>query len=282
MPFIVPAGTTLPPAPTVVVSMDGILTATLDAAFAGVQLFASFDEAVTVRFSRQDGTPVRSGSPAPAIAGEALAYDHEMPLGVATAWTATAFDGDGNVIETSDPVTVTVPAQTAITDVWLKSVTNPSLSLKALAVNGVPSMTYSARQSFSDVVGSAYPVGSFDVWSAGSSDWVFLVQSAAERAQLMECLESGVVLVQTHPLMDFDDMYLLAGDITRSYAGSALQVDQIIGASLTQVERPSVEGSPLLQPGRTWRWVVDHFDTWDTLKAAYGSWLGVAGLPIED
>jgi len=256
--------------------MDGVLTATLDSAFAGVSLFASFSVAGVsyVRFSRADGTPVRSGSPAPAIANEALAYDAEMPLGAVTQWVAVAYASDGSVLATSAPVSLMVPGQSARSSVWLKSVSDPSLSVLAQCVGDIPEGTLAARQNFSDVLGVATQVASFDVWSAESTDtWSFWARTPAERKALVACLQSGILLLQSPA--DFDDMFVLAGDISRAYAGSSAQDDQIISTSFAAQLRPPVEGSPLLQPGRTWQWLKDNQGSWTSVKSSYDTWLHV-------
>jgi hypothetical protein len=234
-----------------------------------------------VRFYRQDNTPVRSGSPSPAVGNQALAYDNEAPLGV-DSWFAVAYDSDGEIVVTTDYVTLTVPAQVNTSDVWLKSVSDPTLDVLAKAVNEVPAMTYSARQSFSDVIGSPFPVGSFDVWSAGDTEWTFLVNSTEERQKLIKCLQSGVILVQPHPTEDFEPMYVLAGDITRTYVGSNVQKAQTVEVSFTQVERPSAENAALAIPGRSWQTVKEQYADWQAVNDSYPSWITEAGLPITE
>ena len=85
MPIPVDPSFVWPDAPTTTTSTDGRLAARVDSAHGGVLLRADFTgdatEAVKARFYRGDGSLVRSGDPAMAPGGVALAYDHEAPVG---------------------------------------------------------------------------------------------------------------------------------------------------------------------------------------------------------
>jgi len=256
------------------------LTATLHADFAGVELYFSAPAMLpvrTVRFFREDGAAVRSGSPARAIGNAAMAYDAEMLLGVVQSWYAVPEFYDGSVGAATELVTLTVPAPGLFKNVWLKSVTNPNLAVRVQPTEA-PEFSYSSRQELSAVFNSPFPAGSWDVWQSATSEWVFHTRTVAERRALHAVLTSGVVFLQTDPSLDIPDAYVLPGDVSRSYAGSTVQNDQLVSVSFTEVERPPVEGAALFIPGRSWQFVDDAFASWDAVDAAYGSWKSLANV----
>ncbi|WP_051834642.1 hypothetical protein [Streptomyces sp. NRRL S-15] len=157
----------------------------------------------TVQIMRQDPgggapVPVRSADPAWALGGVGTVYDHEPPLGVAVVYTATPVHADGSTGAASSlAVTVPAPAPGESKDVWLKSLDEPSLSLRAVIV-GKPESTATARQDVADVPGSAYPVVAYDEHAAESYTLTIDVPlTAVEQVRLL--LRSGVLLLQTRP-----------------------------------------------------------------------------------
>src|SRR5690606_34044450 len=166
MPYIVSANSVPPTPPTSATSPDGFLTATLHAEFAGVELYFSAPAMLpvrTVRFFREGGAAVRSGSPARAIGNAAMAYDAEMLLGVAQSWYAVPELYDGSVGAATELVTLTVPAPCLFKNVWLKSVTNPDLAVRVQPTSA-PVFAYSSRQELSVVSYPPLPAGSGPVW----------------------------------------------------------------------------------------------------------------------
>jgi len=221
---------------------------------------------------------IYSGAPATAVGGEAVAYDHFMPVGETSAWYAEAIRADGSVIYTTDIAALFVPAQTNTTEVWIKSVGNPTLSMKLKAVNDMPSLSYGARQSFSQVLGKSNTVGSYDVWDSPTTEWTLYIKTVEERTQLVNLLQSGPLFIQPHPDIDVDDFYALPGDFSREYAGSSFQKDQLVTVSFTEIDQPAVEDTPLMTPGNSWQFVKDYYATWDTVKTSFDSWKSVTGI----
>lgn len=221
---------------------------------------------------------VRSGNDAVAVGGVAYAYDREAPLGVPSTYVATPVWSDGSVGPTSAPVTVSMPAPLGVNDVWLKSITDSTKAVRAVALSPVTDLTYAARDNFSAVYGSPHAAGSFDVWSSASSEFTFHVDTALERKALQEVLTSGVVLFQTHPAWDIEDMYVKAGDVTRSRYESVNGVHdtaQTLSTSFTQVARPATLDAPKFIPGYSWSVVLSAHASWDHVNNAHENWASV-------
>lgn len=228
-----------------------------------------------VRFYREDGTPVRSGSPAAVPGGIAYAYDREAPLGVVTSWYAVPEFADGTVGPKTQLVSLQIPAPSLFDTrgVWLKSVSNPNLAVRVTATD-VPELSYEARQAFSAVAGASYPAASFDEWGAATGSWSFYVPTDEARKALQAVLSSGVVLVQTHPDAAIEDMYVLFGGITRSRPGSVRQQDQLLTADFTEVGPLPAEGSALFIPSHSWADFLGRSGTWGNALDVFGTWGG--------
>ena len=232
----------------------------------------------SVRFFRGADIPVRSGAPALAPGGVARAYDREAPCGVVTSWYCVPEYTDGTVGAASQPVELTTAQPIGVRGVWVKSISNPALSVQVTAT-GVPELSYEGRQSSSAVRGSAYPLVAVDTWGAATGTWSFYVPSALDRAQLQAVLTSGVVLVQTRPEFDFEDMFIVCGTVGRARAGTVLQPDQTITADFTEVARPPAEGSTLYVPGKSWADFARAAGTWAQARDVFGTWAGALDSP---
>ncbi|MFD3517699.1 hypothetical protein [Streptomyces sp. NPDC058657] len=251
----------LPPVPPVeAVSPDGILTVRRDDAHAGVYLIANFSAASTVpqkvRFVRvgADGieVPVRGGDLAWSPGGVAVAYDHESPLGLAASWFAYPVSWAGVVGARSAGVSVTVSEPEPTRDVWIKSITEPGLSLR-VRVMAWPTLEYAERQERFDVLGSSAPVMRVDPWSLPTSAAQIETTTLAERLALRELLTVGTtVLVQTRQEYGREDAYWVPGKLSEQMAGDAGDPHRTWDVPMTAVARPPTIDTPLRIPGRSY------------------------------
>lgn len=259
-----------PPAPPVdVTSPDGVLTASRDDTWAGVVLVADYTAGASTtpqaRFVRvgPDGveTPVRSGDPAWAPGGLAVAYDQEAPLGAAVSWYAYPIGWDGSAGARSQGAALTIPEPQPTADVWLKSVTDPAASMRVV-VTDWPTQEYAERQTSADVIGRAAPVLQVDAWALASGTATILTQTLEERAALLALLTSGsVLLAQTRAANGRPDAYVMPGKITEALAGESDDPARVWTVALTGVDRPPTVDTGLLIPGRSY---ADSATAWPT------------------
>ncbi|MFD4273826.1 hypothetical protein R2B67_26290 [Streptomyces cyaneofuscatus] len=236
-----------------------------------------------VRIVRQDPgapapVPVRSADPAWAIGGAGTAYDHEAPLGVAVIYTATPLYADGTTGPSSSlAVTVPAPAPGQVRDVWLKSIDNPSLSLRAVIV-GRPEATAAGRQDVVDVPGSPYRVVAYDQHAAEAYTLTIDVPPQAVD-QVRRLLRSGVLLLQTRPgYVTLPDAFHVPADITGPVSTGRLGSSggYQFSWAVEPVARPDTAGAPLRIPGWSWDTVAQQFATWDAVAASYSSWASLS------
>ncbi|MFJ3258500.1 hypothetical protein ACIPK9_37435 [Streptomyces sp. NPDC086771] len=222
--------------------------------------------------------PVRSADPAWALGGVGTAYDHEAPLGVPVIYTATPIYADGSVgPATSLSVTVPAPRPGEQRDLWVKSLDQPTLSLRAMIV-GRPEPSSIGRQDVADVPGSPYRVVAFDEHAAES--YTVTVDVPPEQVdQVRELLRSGVLLAQTRPgYVIMPDAYHVPADITgptptgRLGASGGYQFTWVV----EPVDRPATAGAPMRMPGWSWDEVAARFGTWDAVAASYSSWASLS------
>lgn len=259
-----------PPAPPVeAVSPDGILTARRDDAYAGVYLIANYTSASPppqrVRFVRvgADGTvaEVRGGDAAWAPGGLAVAYDHEAPLGASSVWFAYPVTASGTVGTPSEGVALAVPEPDPPQDVWLKSITDPGLSLRVLVL-AWPQLEYAERQERFDVLGASAPVMRVDTWSLPTSTVTIETATLAERTALRSLLTAGTtVLAQTRAEYGREDTYWVPGKITETMPGDADDPHRTWEVPVTAVDRPPTIDTPLRIPGRSY---ADSAGPWPT------------------
>lgn len=278
MPIIVDPSFVPPGPPTTATSSDSVVTATLDAAHAGVVLKASYTIGTTpikVAFFR-DGVPVRSGDLAWAPGGIAVAYDHEAPLGVASSWTAVPHFADGTTAAMSQPAVLTIPNPSGAQTAWLKSVIDPALS-RTVWVETPPTMALAASTSISPALGSPFPVGSWDVRAAYTTSFALVTQTASERIALEALLDSGPLLYQCASTVDLPDFYLLPGDVSWEWVAGASDATRRWTVPATEIDRPSTLDAPLRIPGLSWASTVATYASWSTLTAAKSSWAALLG-----
>jgi hypothetical protein len=268
VPIIIDPGVGPPDPPVEVVSPDGILTARRDDPWAGVLLIANYAADPTVaqvRFIRvgADGeeTPVRGGDVSWAPGGVAVAYDHEAPLGVSSSWYADPIGWGGTVGDRSDGAALTPPEPSVPKDVWLKSLTDPALSMKVVVLSW-PTLTYGERQQRYDVLGSSSPVMRVDAWSLATSSVTLETSTLEERTQLLELLQSGTTLLaQTRLDYGRPDTYWVPGSISESLPGPAYDPHRTWEVPVTAVDRPATVGTPTRIPGRSYD---DSGESWPT------------------
>ncbi|MFI7240113.1 hypothetical protein [Streptomyces cyaneofuscatus] len=288
MPMIVDPGAPLVEPPARVTSPDGYLAAVVDEQWAGVVLsydasdLGDADDIRKVRIVRQDpggvAVPVRSADLAWALGGVGTAYDHEAPVGEAVVYTATPVYADGSTGPTSS-LAVTVPAPTPgeVRDVWLKSLDNPSLSLRAVIV-GRPEATAAGRQDVADIPGSPYRVVAYDEHAAEAYTLTIDVPPQAVE-QVRELLRSGVLLLQTRPgYVTMPDAFHVPADITGPISTGRLGSSggYQFSWAVEPVARPDTADAPLRIPGWSWDHVAQQFATWDAVAAAFTSWASLS------
>lgn len=274
-PTFVPA-----PPPLVVSSPDGILTANVDVANAGVLLWADYSTSVPtpqkVRFYRGDGSLVRSGDPAWAPGGVAVAYDHEAPIMSTAAYYAVPQDVAGVQGASSATAAVQVPAPVDVNTLWVKSPSRPDLSALAW-VEDPPQITRVARNTFQPIRGSRLGVASWDVRAGQDMTLTIVTETIDDADELDALLDSGPLLVQNRPEYGLPDFYALPGDVQRTRIGGMNNPASRWTVPLTECSRPATLEAPLRIPGNTWDSVVSVYPTWADETAQNTSWLTLLG-----
>jgi hypothetical protein len=285
LPIIVNPSFVPPAPPATATSSDGRLTATLHPDWAGVLLKADFSSLgtppVKVRFLR-DGDRVRSGDPAWAPGGIAVAYDPEPTLGVASSWTAVPIFADGSLGTASAVATLDVPEPADLSTGWIKPL--GALQLAFLArLAGADEGGRTMRTELDDALGSPFPVGSWDVPSGLTITVAVRTDTAEEYDALVAALSAGPVLYQGADA---------AGIPRNLYAlpTGTIAADRMAGAevgfgwayrrwnvTLTEVQRPATIDSPLVIPGLSWDTVAADYASWTAVAADKASWTALLG-----
>lgn len=291
MPMIVdPAAPHLTP-PVRTTSPDGWLAAIVDPLWAGVVLAVDYTagtpladaaDVMRVRIVRQDPAPaapaaVRSADTAWAIEGVGTAYDAEAPLGVAVVYTATAIYADGSSGPTSSlAVTVPAPEPGEDRDLWIKSLDEPGLSLRAMLVDW-SGATAAGRQDTADVAGSPYKVVAYDEHAAEVQQIVIDVPPA-EVDRVRQLLRSGVLLAQARPGYLFADAFHVPADISGPTPTGKLGSSggYRFGWTIEPIERPDPAGQAMRLPGWSWDELASRFASWDAAAASYSSWAALS------
>lgn len=252
--------------PIPVTSADGILTAVVDTTHAGVLLRARYtgtSPPSEVRFWRTTGgerTVVRSGDPAPAIAGEAHAYDHEPRPGTLHAYTAEA---NGVV---SKPAVVqdgwTAPGG------WLKSAAAPDPPLRVLLAKPL-TLSRPSSSGLTTVSGARNPHATVGRRKGVRASMEIIVRSVSDRDRLRDLLDTGVLLYQEHPTLSDLQLHLLPEDVTESRRGLGADTVYDFTVPFVEVGRPPTRGARLLLPGRSWSQMTAPFTSLAALRAAY-------------
>lgn len=273
--------------PSPVVSPDGVLSAKVDTVNAGVLLAADWSTADTmpqkVRFER-DGQPVRSGDPAYAPGGIAVAYDNEAPLGQGVSYRAVPIMADGTEGAPSDVITVKVDVP--VRQTWLKSVNEPDLSIgstEGSAVNPIivepVDLTSAGRVETTSIQGSKFPAATWDTHEAAGGDMSVLVYTVKDRDRLIALLDSGPVLVQPARNTGIGQFYCLAGDVAttiKTYRSSVPVTE--CSFPVTAVDCPSTTDTPLMIPGLSYASVAASYNTYKELAEQVPSYMALLGV----
>lgn len=290
MPMIVnPQAPQVTP-PARVTSPDGWLAAIVDVTWAGVVLSVDYTAGTPladaadvwkVRLARTnpggDLAPVRSGDPAWAIEGVGTAYDHEAPLGVPVIYTATPIFTDGTTGPTSSlSVTVPAPAQGENRDLWLKSLDDPSLSLRCMLV-GRPTPSSAGRQETTAIAGSPYQALAYD--THGAEVYAVTIDVPPERVdQVRSLLRAGLLLAQVRPEYLWPDAFFAPNDLTgptpTGHLGSSGGYQFTF--TIQPVARPATAEQPMRLPGWSWDKVAAQFATWDAVEASFTSYASLS------
>lgn len=252
MVIMVAPGTVNPPPTSTATSPDGRLRATLDIARGGVWLDAAFppsaDQPEWVRFYRQD-QPVIGGSPVWAVCGEATAFDHYAPVEGASFWRAEAIRRNGSVMAVSQPVGMASPGMDACA--WLKSLENPTLSMRVHLLTPAHDIVDEARLQVSTPPGSARPTGTWDVRVEQTRTYRFKTENAGQHQQMRRLLDAGPLLIQLDPAMAEPDQWMIAGRSVQSYATDLPMHDPARWwtVDFQPWTEPDPEGQPTRAPG---------------------------------
>ncbi|MEV6836764.1 hypothetical protein AB0N17_20030 [Streptomyces sp. NPDC051133] len=290
MPMIVdPAAPHVTP-PERITSPDGWFAAIVDELWAGAVLSVDYTAGTAlpaaatvmqVRITRTDPgaapVPVRSADPAWAIEGVGTAYDSEAPLGVAVVYTAVPVYADGTTGPSSS-LAVTVPAPEAgdDRDLWIKSVDEPGLSLRAMVVDWSGASS-TARQDTADVAGSPYVAVAYDTASAEAVQ-VTVDVPPGDVDRMRELLRSGVLLAQARPGYYFPDSFHVPGDVTGPTPTGKLGSSEgyRFGWTIQPVARPDTAEQPMRLPAWSWDALAEQFGSWDAVAASYSSWASLS------
>lgn len=236
-----------------------------------------------VRFTRSPGVLVRSGDPAIAAGGLAVAYDHEAPLGVAVSWTATPIWRDGTEGAVAQGVALVIPAPEG--RVWLKSIDDPNLSLSLQPILPLPTFSRRAQSSTQDINDSPYPAVTYGRRKAPSSTLTLFTETLDEAQALDDLLaEGGPLLWQVTPGQVLrPNAYVVVGDVDEAPAATMDDPSRVWTLPLIEVDRIPTIDAPLYIPGHSYddsSSAVATYDLWSVLYPTYqDSWRGALPEP---
>lgn len=276
MAIVLDPGLSNPAAGTSVTSSDGVLTVYADTTYAGMLLYADFSGLSTkptqVRFYR-DGLPVRSGDPAWAPGGQAIAYDHEAELGASAGWTAVPIFADGTIGTTSTTAALAVPEMSDDVDCWIKPTNDPGLSCAFPIHTDQIDEAWAARTQATPVPGRRFGIGTYDLRSPAPMSITLRTVTKAGKTALNKALDTGPVLVQLRSLFGIDDFYAIPGDNSARYFGELISQVRDMPTSFTPCDRPPTANSPLFVPGHSWAQQLAVAPTWTSRLVTWPTWL---------
>lgn len=193
---------------------------------------------------------VRGLDNVPAPGGGATGFDHEAPLGVLCTYQASIYSTAGVLVMTTTTATATVAAAAYV--VWLKSLSNPALSV-AVRVMAFPAWAQDIAEGVFRVMGRANPVTVDDVRQSGTGTMVLKTNTTAEIAALRALLAAPGPYLLSSALAAEDDVYVSVAAHTRTrmtmVASDGLRTVQL---PMTQVDRPATSGVPVAIPTHTY------------------------------
>lgn len=268
---------------------DGILSAKIDPANASVLLWADYTTSdptpQRVRFCRGDGTPVRSGDPAWAPGGIAIAYDHEAPIGTAAPYYAVPVYRDGTLGDPS--ATVTVQLSAAAPDqhhrTWLKAVGNPAAS-RQVRVHSFTHRNRHVGANITRVQGSRLPIATRDVLGSLEADTVVRTDTKTEYDDMLALLDELVLLFQPPAEAGEDDAYVMvtSSDGAARLGGHSLGwAMRLWTLQLTECDRPATLDAPLRIPGNSYAETDPDFPTYAEAVATGVTYAEESGIELE-
>ncbi|MFJ2848331.1 hypothetical protein [Streptomyces rubiginosohelvolus] len=223
-----------------------------------------------------DPVPVRSGDTAWAVGGVGTAYDHEAPLGVPVAYTATPLYADGTEGAPS-ALSVTVPAPVPGTrDLWVKSLDEPGLSLRVMLTTR-PEPASAGRQSSADILGSSYRALAYDTHGAETRQVTVDVPPGRVDA-MRRLLRAGVLLAQVRPGYLWPDAYFVPADIAGPTPTGRLGASggYLFTFTIEPIGRPATAEQPMRMPNWSWDTVAQQFGTFDAVVGSYPTWAALS------
>lgn len=289
MPIYVDPAIVGPSLPEVLHSPDGILFAVRRDN--GVLLKAVFPEPHPhkVRFIRTDTTHdtvelVRSGHDAYAPGGVAYAFDGEAAADTVVTYTATPIDRDGTQGATSAGVGIATPDIPEGKDSLIKSVDDPTLSMALTRYLDLQATGTRARLQLSDVPGSRYQAGTYDLRIQSERTYTFKTATIQEYNDLEALLDSGPLLVQQRAKFGESDLFCLAGDSSWTYAYGTYSEARRVTVPFHPIQRPPTEGAPMAGAGRSYDWLAGQVTEYEQIWVIFGTYTGIpesGGPPLE-
>lgn len=230
----------------------------------------------------RDGQPVRSGNPAGTSGGVANAYDFEARNGRVASWVAQPVylspTGEKVLGPATQPVSITPPDLTGEYSMWIKSITDPYLSMRVIGMYPSPVIAYDGRDTVTPQPGSMLSAGSWDVPTRSPEAWVVKTKTVAEYEDLSILLRSGPVLVQHSVTRGRDDLYGLMKSISTEDQFSAKNPHRLTTFVLIPISRPPTDSAPLIIPGASYDDVRDNQGTYNNVAATYASYDAIVAV----
>lgn len=263
--------------PTTATSPDGFLKATLDAKWAGVLLHCDLHTVTPTKpykifFLRaEDGSAVRGGDAAFSPGGYAWAYDHEVPLGAATAWVAVGVDRFGVAVFETDAVSLAMPAPITGENgpsTWIKSIEDPSLSLNLMIVEW-GDITYDVFSQVTHVPGRRKNVGVWDTLGGVNGTAQLLTTNPDDAAAVVDLVNSGTLLFQTSPIFDRPSAYVMPSGLARSDLGRMKDHYTAWSFGIEEIDRPDTTNQPGRMPGSSFADRLAAYATFNDIPAGF-------------
>jgi len=233
-----------------------------------------------VRFIRDDGVRVRSGDDAWAPGGWAYAFDNEAHPGDHVLYQAFPVDKNGNLGTGSEQLSIQVPALPASKDCWLKSVEQPTLSMQLEMQIPDPEQDQDGRDTLTDIPGSEFQAGGWDVPVQAPWQFVFKTYTLDEYQALVALLKSGPLLWQGLNVYGIDDFYCLRKSVHVAYEKAAYDPRRLITVTLQPIDRPPTLDAPMAGSGKSYDWVAGQVESYDQLQQVWPTYPDIIESPL--
>ncbi|MFJ9408580.1 hypothetical protein [Streptomyces sp. NPDC101393] len=200
--------------------------------------------------------------------------DYEAPVGT-RVYYRVVWTGNGGQLSQLDTDSVVAPQISDGSYVWVKSPGNPALNTMVMMAEN-PSWSMAARSAAYAVVGRSAPVVVSETRGSRTGTLAVRLADWDTNDVARELMQSGLpLLMQAAPGHGMDgNVYFAIGDVSYEPENwNATVPGWLWTLDVTEIDRPvgGLQGSA----GRTWQDVLDGFESWDEVFAAYGSWLDV-------